>query len=133
MFFNVSGHEVKVEVEKKKIFLSKHSERKLKKFKIHFQVYNPLKIPKTVTSIDDEKKWNVIDSYRYYTEGNPVVRYIFEIEEIEKLNIHVLHLDDLQIKPDYYQEEIDESSDILLIKAGLILDEKEWEYLSDLY
>lgn len=55
MFFNVSGHEVKVEVEKKKVFLSKHSERKLKKFKIHFQVYNPLKIPKTVTSIDDKK------------------------------------------------------------------------------
>ena len=133
MFFNVSGHEVKVEVEKKKVFLSKHSERKLKKFKIHFQVYNPLKIPKTVTSIDDKKKWNVIDSYRYYTEGNPVVRYIFEIEEIEELNIRVLHLGELQIKPDYYQEEIDGSADILLIKAGLILDNQQWEYLSDLY
>lgn len=133
MLFKVSGHEVKVEVEKKETFLSKHSDNQLNRFKIHFQVYNPLQIPKTVTSLDDGKKWKVIDSYHYYTEGNPVVRYIFHLEEIENLEISTLHLNKLEIKPQFYQEKVKDAQDILIIKTRFNLDEKQWDYLTGLY
>jgi hypothetical protein len=134
MLFNVAGHEVKSEVEKKHTFKSKHSENTLEKLKIHFQVYNRRKVPKTILSVDDGRKWKVINSSYYYTEGNPVIRYIFELEEIEELNIKVLHLNDLKLRPYIYDEEINEDrGNSLIIKAQTELDEKSWGIIEQLY
>ncbi len=134
MLFNVAGHEVRSEVEKKHTFQSKHSEKTLEKLKIHFQVYNRRKVPGTIFSVDDGRQWKVLSSSYYYTEGNPVIRYIFEIEEIEELNIKTLILNDLKLKPYVYNEEINElRGDSLVIKAQLELDEESWAHIEHLY
>ncbi|MGC9516649.1 MAG: hypothetical protein ACP5C3_03005 [Methanomicrobiales archaeon] len=132
MLFRVEGHEVRVEVEKEEIFKSKHSELNLKKLKIHFQVYNPIKIPKTIKSVDDHKNWKVVSSSYYYTEGNPVVRYIFEIEEIEVLKIESLMINNTKLNPYSYEEVIEESiGDKLLIKANSLIQEKEFKKIEE--
>jgi len=132
MFFTVEGHEVRAEVEKEEIFKSKHSELSLKKLKIHFQVYNPIKIPKIIHSVEDKKRWKVLSSSYYYTEGNPVVRYIFEIEEIEVLNIKKLVVNNIKFNPYLYEEVIDESrGDKLAIKANSIIKEKDLQEIKE--
>ncbi|GAB4309742.1 MAG: hypothetical protein Kow0019_07090 [Methanobacteriaceae archaeon] len=132
MFFTVEGHEVRAEVEKEEIFKSKHSELNLKKLKIHFQVYNPIKIPKIIQSVEDKKSWKVISSSYYYTEGNPVVRYIFEIEEIEVLNIKQLIINKIKLDPYWYEEVIEEDrGDKLAIKANIIIKEKDLQEIKE--
>lgn len=132
MFFRVEGHEVRAEVEKEEIFKSKHSELSLKKLKIHFQVYNPIKIPKIIKSVEDKKSWKVISSSYYYTEGNPVVRYIFEIEEIEVLNIKKLIINGKKLDPYSYEEVIEEDrGDKLAIKANIMIKEQDLEEIKE--
>ncbi|MCK9151215.1 hypothetical protein [Methanobacterium alcaliphilum] len=134
MLFSVAGHEVKAEIEKKHTFKSKHSENSLEHLKIHFQVYNRTKVPKIIYSVDDGRKWAVLNSSYYYTEGNPVVRYIFDIEEIEDLNIKSLLINKLKITPYEYEEEIDSSKgDILIIKTQLEINLENWAVLKKLY
>lgn len=132
MFFRVEGHEVRAEVEKEEIFKSKHSELSLKKLKIHFQVYNPIKIPKIIKSVEDKKSWKVISSSYYYTEGNPVVRYIFEIEEIEVLNIKQLIINGKKLDPYSYEEVIEEDrGDKLAIKTNIMIKEEDLEEIKE--
>ncbi len=134
MLFMIGEHEVKAEVEKRQKFESKHSGKTLEKLKIHFQVYNRRKVPETIFSKDDDRKWAVAHSSYYYTEGNPVIRYIFEIEEVEELNIKELQLDGLSINPYDYYEEIDGiKGDSLIIKARATLSLDLWKKLQELY
>lgn len=134
MFFIIGGHEIKVEVEKSQKFRSKHSGKTLEKLKIHFQVYNQRKVPKTIFSKEDNRKWTVKNSSYYYTEGNPVIRYIFEIEEVEELNIICLKLNNLNIEPYNYYEEIDASKgDSLIIKARTEINFDSWEKIQEIY
>lgn len=134
MFFMIGGHEIKAEVEKSHKFKSKHSGNTLEKLKIHFQVYNQKKVPKTIFSKDDNRKWTVKNSSYYYTEGNPVIRYIFEIEEVEELNISSLKLNSLIIKPYNYYEDIDSTKgDSLIIKAQTELNLDSWQKIQELY
>lgn len=134
MLFSVAGHEVKAEIEKKHTFKSKHSENTLEQLKIHFQVYNRTKIPKIIYSVEDGRKWTVMNSSYYYTEGNPVVRYIFDIEEIEDLNIKSLLINSLKLTPYEYTEEIDGSKDdMLIIKTQIEIGLDEWDTLTEQY
>lgn len=134
MLFIVGEHEVKAEVEKRQKFESKHSGKTLEKLKIHFQVYNRRKVPEIIFSKDDNRKWSVTHSSYYYTEGNPVIRYIFEIEELEELNIIDLQLNGLSLKPYDYHEKIDHlKGDSLIIKARANLSFDLWEKLEELY
>lgn len=134
MLFMIGEHEVKAEVEKKQKFESKHSGKTLEKLKIHFQVYNRRKVPETVFSKDDGRKWAVTHSSYYYTEGNPVIRYILEIEEVEELNIKDLQLDSLSINPYDYYEEIDGiKGDSLIIKVRANLNFDLWKKIQELY
>ena len=130
----VGEHEVNAEVEKRQKFESKHSGKTLEKLKIHFQVYNRRKVPETIFSKDDKRKWAVTHSSYYYTEGNPVIRYIFEIEEVEELNIIDLQFNGIALKPYDYYEEIDGiKGDSLIIKARANLNFDLWEKIEELY
>jgi hypothetical protein len=130
----VGEHEVNAEVEKKQKFKSKHSGKTLEKLKIHFQVYNRRKVPETIFSKDDNREWAVTHSSYYYTEGNPVIRYIFEIEEVEELNIIDLQFNGLSLKPYDYYEEIDGvKGDSLIIKGRANLSFDLWKKIEDLY
>ncbi len=130
----VGEHEVNAEVEKRQKFESKHSGKTLEKLKIHFQVYNRRKVPETIFSKDDKRKWAVTHSSYYYTEGNPVIRYIFEIEEVEELNITDLQFNGIALKPYDYYEEIDGiKGDSLIIKARANLNFDLWEKIEELY
>lgn len=134
MLFMIGKHEVKAEVEKRQKIKSKHTGRTLEKLKIHFQVYNQKKVPETIFSKENKKPWIVKNSSYYYTEGNPVIRYMLEIEEIEDLKIDYLELNNLNIKPHDYNEKIDGSKDdSLIIKAIAELKLDAWKKIEELY
>jgi hypothetical protein len=134
MLFMIGKHEVNAEVEKKQEIKSKHTGRTLEKLKIHFQVYNQKKVPETIFSKENRQQWIVKNSSYYYTEGNPVIRYMLEIEEVENLKIDYLELNELNIKPYEYYEEINSSKgDSLIIKAIVELKLDFWEKIQELY
>lgn len=134
MLFMIGKHEVKAEVEKREKIKSKHTGRTLEKLKIHFQVYNQKKVPETIFSKENGHLWIVKNSSYYYTEGNPVIRYMLEIEELEDLKIDYLEFNNLNIKPYDYNEEIDSSKgDSLIIKAVAELKLDAWQKIEELY
>lgn len=130
----IGKHEVNAEVEKRQKIKSKHTGRTLEKLKIHFQVYNQKKVPETIFSKENRNKWIVKNSSYYYTEGNPVIRYILEIEEVEDLKIDYLELNGLSIEPQNYREEINSSKgDSLIIKVIVDLKLDAWKIIEELY
>jgi hypothetical protein len=134
MLFMIGKHEVNAEVEKRQKIKSKHTGRTLEKLKIHFQVYNQKKVPETIFSKENRNQWIVKNSSYYYTEGNPVIRYILEIEEVEDLKIDYLELNGLSIEPQNYHEEINSSKgDSLIIKVIVDLKLDAWKIIEELY
>lgn len=134
MLFMIGKHEVNAEVEKRQKIKSKHTGRTLEKLKIHFQVYNQKKVPETIFSKENRNKWIVKNSSYYYTEGNPVIRYILEIGEVEDLKIDYLELNGLSIEPQNYHEEINSSKgDSLIIKVIVDLKLDAWKIIEELY
>lgn len=130
----IGKHEVNAEVEKRQKIKSKHTGRTLEKLKIHFQVYNQKKVPETIFSKENRNKWIVKNSSYYYTEGNPVIRYILEIGEVEDLKIDYLELNGLSIEPQNYHEEINSSKgDSLIIKVIVDLKLDAWKIIEELY
>lgn len=134
MLFMIGKHEVKAEVENKQKIKSKHTGQTLEKLKIHFQFYNQKKVPEKIFSKENGNPWIVKNSSYYYTEGNPVIRYILEIEEVEELKIDYLELNGLSIQPNDYHEEINGSKgDSLIINAIAELKFDAWKIIEELY
>ena len=88
---------------------------------------------KNIISINEEgnltKKWKITNSSWSYRENRSVYHHTLKLEEVEEIELDYLSIDDFNIRPYEYKEEIDHEG--LRIEAKVLVSEKEFDQLKE--
>lgn len=131
MIFKFEDYIVEPEIRDKKIKRSIHTGKELETLNISFETDQRFEKPEFIYS--DDKTWKLLSSSYSYTEGEPIIRYNWKIEEVEELKITKLIVNGLEFEPSLYNEEIEETNgNALIITAVIEINVEMWENIKSI-
>ena len=147
IYLDFAGKEVPANLKDESTFRSKHTGAELKSIKVDIVAEDQEAHERLLKSIERAKKvginstdgkgtvlnrWKVKNTSYSYTTGVPGSKYYhsLELEEMEELKVSSLALGGLSLQPYSYEEKFD--GDALIIKARVLLSEKQYAELKEL-
>jgi hypothetical protein len=139
MKINIEGNDISLQIRDEGEFSSQHTNKPLRWMEVSFRVFGTDLFEKTrdgseITIISDdgeESVWKKRELSHSYTQGRPAYDVVWELSEVEILDIETLILKDFEVKPYFYLEEIRDNCLFVTALVKLTLD--EFEQLKAIY